>query len=73
MRDLSLMESVSLMRDSELRKSDLLGAIAYGTSFLFVVAVCFYLRFGFESPQHDPVPPGHYAWTPEKGLVSLDH
>jgi hypothetical protein len=61
------------MRDPELWKSNLLEAVAYGISFLFVVAVCFYFRLGFESPRHDPAPPGNYAWTPEKGLVSLDH
>jgi hypothetical protein len=62
-----------LMRDPELWKSNLLEAVAYGVSFLFVVAAGFYLRFGFEAPRHDAVPPGHYSWTPEKDLVSLDH
>ena len=54
-------------------KSNLLEAVAYGVSFVFVVAACLYLRFGFEAPRHDSMPPGNYAWTPEKGLVSLDH
>jgi hypothetical protein len=43
------------MRNPELWKSDLLEAIAYGSSFLFAVAVCLYLRFGFESPHAHPV------------------
>ncbi len=36
-------------------KANLLEAIAYGVSFLFVVALCFYLRFGFETPRREPV------------------
>jgi hypothetical protein len=43
------------MRNSEPWKSNVLEAAAYGISFLFVVAVCFYFRFGFEFPRHDPV------------------
>jgi hypothetical protein len=42
------------MRDPEMWKSNLLEGVAYGVSFLFVAALCFYLRFGFE-PRHEPV------------------
>lgn len=39
---------------------DLLGAVAYGVSFIFVAGICFYLRFGFETPTqaHPVLEPG---------------
>lgn len=41
-------------------KVDLLGAVAYGVSFIFVAGICFYLRFGFETPTqaHPVLEPG---------------